>query len=224
MVKINFTILTLLFLVSGLHAQMLSVPDSVLFSGVVINTQTSETLPNVTCRYGHGKGTLSDTEGCFRIWTRRGDTVLFTYVGFKPCTVVIPDTLFEKEYMVGVFMSPDTLQLSEVLIMRRWGATRQQNLINAQNNMRGILKQAYSPVQNMDADMNQRMMINEYARSVEMKGHVDVRAGVGTQSIEAYKMLRMQKRVKEKKEWLNPGEIDLLKKLYYLEKKEKQDN
>lgn len=224
MVKISFTIFTLLFLVSGLHGQMLSVSDSVLFSGVVINTQTSETLPNVTCRYGGDKGTLSDADGCFRIRTRRGDTILFTYVGFKPCSVVIPDTLFEREYMVGVFMSPDTLQLSEVLIMRRWGATRQQNLVNARNNMRGILNQAYSPSRSMDADMNQRMMINEYARSVEMKGHVDVRVGVGTQSVEAYKKLRMQKRVKEKEEWLNPGEIDLLKKLYYLEKKEKQDN
>ena len=76
----------------------------------------------------------------------------------------------------------------------------------------------------MDADMNQKMVINEYARSVEMKGHVDVRLGVGTESLDAYRWLRAQKRVREKKEWLNPGEIDLLKKLYYLEKKKNQDN
>lgn len=224
MVKISFTIFILCFLISGLYGQFAVIPDSVVFSGVVINSGNAETLPNVTCRYGPGKGTLSDTDGCFRIRTHRGDTVLFTYVGFKPYMIVIPDTLFEREYMVGVFMSPDTLLLSEALIIRRWGETGRQNLVNARNNMNGILRQAYTPVQNMDAGMNQRMMINDYARSVEMKGHVDVRVGVGTQSVEAYKLLRMQKRVKEKKEWLNPGEVDLLKKIYYLEKKQKPDN
>ena len=148
----------------------------------------------------------------------------FTFVGYKPCTVVMPDTLLEDRYMMGVFLSPDTLQLSEALILRRWGEVQRQNLINARNNMTGILKQAYAPVDYMDADMNQRMMLNEYARSVEMKGHVDVGIGVGTQSVDAYKMLRMRRRVKNQKEWLNPNEIDLLKKIYYLKKKEKQDN
>ena len=136
----------------------------------------------------------------------------------------MPDTLLEDRYMMGVFLSPDTLQLSEALILRRWGEVQRQNLINARNNMTGILKQAYAPVDYMDADMNQRMMLNEYARSVEMKVHVDVGIGVGTQSVDAYKMLRMRRRVKNQKEWLNPNEIDLLKKIYYLKKKEKQDN
>lgn len=224
MVKINFIILILLGWVSGLQGQVLTVSDSIMFSGVIIDAENSQSLPNVTCRYGNFRGVISDEDGCFRIRTARGDSVRFTYVGYKPITVVISDSLREEEYMLGIFMSPDTLLLSEALIIRRWGASRQQNLINARNNMAGILKQAYSPVRNMDADMNQKMVINEYARGIEMKGHVDVRAGVGTQSIEAYKKLRMQKRVKEKKEWLNPGEIDLLKKLYYLEKKKKQDN
>ena len=162
--------------------------------------------------------------GCFVLKIGRKDTVRFTFVGYKPCTVVMPDTLLEDRYMMGVFLSPDTLQLSEALIFRRWGEVQRQNLINAGNNMTGILKQAYAPVDYMDADMNQRMMLNEYARSVEMKGHVDVGIGVGTQSVDAYKMLRMRRRVKNQKEWLNPNEIDLLKKIYYLKKKEKQDN
>lgn len=205
-------------------AQRVVVSDSVVFSGVVFDTQDSQTLPNVTCRYGEGKATISDQMGCFVLKIGRKDTVRFTFVGYKPCTVVMPDTLLEDRYMMGVFLSPDTLQLSEALILRRWGEVQRQNLINARNNMTGILKQAYAPVDYMDADMNQRMMLNEYARSVEMKGHVDVGIGVGTQSVDAYKMLRMRRRVKNQKEWLNPNEIDLLKKIYYLKKKEKQDN
>lgn len=224
MVKTSFIVFILQFLFSIGFGQVIAVPDSIVFSGVVFDSRNSGTLPNVTCRYGVNKGTISDEDGCFRINTHRGDTVIFTYVGYKPCLVVIPDTLYEREYMIGVFMSTDTLLLSEALIIGRFKDAWRQNLINARNNMNGIMKQAYAPVKNMDADMNQKMVINEYARSVEMKGHVDVRVGVGTQSIEAVKLLRMQKRVREKKEWLNPGEIDLLKKLYYLEKKEKGNN
>ena len=195
MVKINFIVLFFIFLSPIVCAQRVVVSDSVVFSGVVFDTQDSQTLPNVTCRYGEGKATISDQMGCFVLKIGRKDTVRFTFVGYKPCTVVMPDTLLER-----------------------------QNLINARNNMTGILKQAYAPVDYMDADMNQRMMLNEYARSVEMKGHVDVGIGVGTQSVDAYKMLRMRRRVKNQKEWLNPNEIDLLKKIYYLKKKEKQDN
>lgn len=224
MVKISFIIFLLALFTLPLLGQRVVVSDSVLFSGVVFNTEDSQTLPNVTCRYGKDKATLSDELGCFVLKIGRKDTVRFTYVGYKPLTVVVPDTLIEDQYMIGIFMSPDTLQLSEVLILRRWGEVQKQNLINAHNNMIGIMKQAYAPVKEMDANMNQRMMLNEYARGIEMKGHVDVRAGVGTQSIEAYKMLRMKRRVRNQKEWLNPNEVDLLKKLYYLEKKEKQDN
>lgn len=220
--KINFSLFILLALCQSVFAQMTILPDSLIFSGVVFDAESSGTLPDVTCRYGKG-GTLSDSEGCFHILVRRGDTVRFSYVGFKMATVVIPDTLAGNEYLLGVFMTPDTLQLSEVLILRRWRESHRQNLINARNNMTGILKQAYTPVKEMDADMNQQMMINDYARSVEMRGHVDVKAGVGTQSLEAFRKLRLQKRMKEEKILLNPGEIDLLKKLYYLEKKEKQN-
>ena len=224
MVKINFIIFILSFFCSVGYGQVLTASDSIVLSGVIMNTQTKQALADVHCRYGKTKGTVSDEEGCFRLKLQRGDSVLFTYVGFKPFTVVIPDTLYEHEYIIGVFMSPDTLLLSEALIIRRWQDSWRQNMINVQNNMAGILKQAFAPVKNMDADMNQRMMVNEYARMVEMKGHVEVGVGVGTQSLESYRLLRMRKRLNEKKSWVNPDEIDLLKKLYYLEKRKKQDN
>lgn len=224
MVKISFIIFLLLAGLRGGYAQRLHVPDTISFSGVVFQAGEGNVLPNVTCRYGAGKGTLSDEEGRFHLKTFRGDTVLFTFVGLKPCQVVIPDTLYDSEYMLGIFLTPDTIQLSEALILQRFGNSRQQQLINARNNMTGILRQAYSPVQEMNAEMNQRMMIEEYARGIEMKGHVDVRAGIGTQSLEAFRLLRLQRKLRDEKQWLNYNEVDLLKKLYYLEKKENGDN
>lgn len=65
MVKINFIVLFFIFLSPIVCAQRVVVSDSVVFSGVVFDTQDSQTLPNVTCRYGEGKATISDQMGCF---------------------------------------------------------------------------------------------------------------------------------------------------------------
>lgn len=148
--------------------------DSVTFSGIVIDGRTNEGLSDVHCRYGRTRGVVSDEQGRFRLRTQRGDSVVFTYVGFKPCVVVIPDSLYEHEYILGVFMTPDTLLLSEAFILRRGHDAWRQNMINLRNNMSGILNQAFAPVKNMDAVQNQQMMINQQARAIEMKGHVDV--------------------------------------------------
>lgn len=223
MVKIKFIILGICLWAGGVNAQRAYVSDTITLSGIIINTVTDQPMPDVSCRYGN-RGTLSNSDGLFSIRVGRHDTVRFTYVGFKPYVVVVPDSLTDKEYMLGVFMAPDTLMLSEAVIVRRFGEDRRQKLMYARNNMAGVMKQAYTPAKEMDADMNQRMMVNNYARSVEMRGHVDVGLAVGTQSIAAYKQLRFQKKMKDRQVWLDPGEIDLLKKIYYIEKRKNENN
>ena len=222
---ISFLLLLLISWDKVCSGQIIARPDSVFFSGVIIHTETERGLSQVHCRYGDGKVTVSASDGSFRLKTYRGDTVTFTHVGFKSCRVIIPDTLFQKEYLLGVFMSPDTTLLAEVLILKREQTEWRQNMMAVQKNMSGVLKHALAPVEEMDADMNQRMMINQYARSVEMKGHVDVGLGVGTQSLNMYHLLRLRKRLEhQEKSWLSVGEIDLLKKIYYLEKNRKLKN
>lgn len=222
MVKIKFIILWICLWAGGVSAQRVFVADTITFSGIIINAETDRPMSDVTCHHGN-RGTLSNSDGLFMIRVRRQDTVSFTYVGFKPYVVVVPDSLTDKEYMLGIFMTPDTLMLSEAIIVRRFGEERRQKLMYARNNMAGVMKQAYAPVKEMDADMNQRMMVNQYARSVEMRGHVDVGLAVGTQSISAYKQLRFQKKIKDQEIWLDPGEVDLLKKIYYIEKRKNEN-
>lgn len=223
MVKIKFIVLWICLWAGGVSAQRVYVSDTITFSGIIINSETEQPMPDVSCRHGN-RGTVSNSDGLFTIRVARQDTVRFTYIGFKPYHVIIPDSLTDREYMLGVFMAPDTVMLSEAVIVRRFGDERRQKLMYARNNMAGVMKQAYAPAQEMDADMNQRMMINKYARSVEMRGHVDVGLAVGTQSLAAYKQLRFQKKVKDQKVWLEPGEIDLLKKIYYIEKRKNENN
>lgn len=223
MIKISIFFFLLCSLPCFLKGQRIVQADSIAFSGVVINAETTNPLPDVTCRYGQS-ATITDLSGRFHIYTVPGDTVRFTYIGFKPYTIIIPDTLFDKEYMLGIFMSPDTVHLSEAIILQRYGEIKRQNRVNLRNNMAGVLKGAYAPQDKMDADMNQRMVINEFARSIEMKGHVDVGLGVGISSFETLGNLKLQKKIEGQKIYLESGEIDLLKKLYYLEKREKQND
>lgn len=212
-----------MFLGGNVWGQFKSVADSVALSGIVIHRETAQPLPDVTCCYGRGAGTVSDEAGRFCMRTVRGDTLRFSHVGFKSYVTVVPDTLFDADYMIGVFLSPDTVLLSEALIVKRWKSFPDSDWKTVRNNMAGVLRHAYAPVKNMDAGMNQRMMIDDYARSVEMKGHVDVRAGVGTHSLEAYRLLRLGKKLQEEKVWLDYGEIDLLRKLFYAKKTENPD-
>ena len=97
-------------------------------------------------------------------------------------------------------------------------------LMNAQNNLNQAIHAASKPVKAMDQEMNRRMMIEDFARKVEMKGMVDVKLGIGTQSITALQGLMRARRQAERGKVINIEEIDLLKKIFYIEKREKSDN
>ena len=53
------------------QGQVISRPDSIVFSGVVIDVQTSEGLPEVHCRYGNQKITVTAFDGSFRLKVRQ---------------------------------------------------------------------------------------------------------------------------------------------------------
>ena len=222
MVKINFIILFICLWGQVLNAQRINISDTITFSGVIFNTETERPMGDVNCRRGK-TGTISNQAGQFVLYALRGDTVCFSFVGFKSYKVIVPDSLYGQEYILGVFMSPDTISLSEAVILPRVDMNRKMRM-NARNNMAGVMKSAFAPVKEMDASMSQKMMIDKFARSVEMRGHVDVGLGVGTQSIDAYRQLRFQKKLKDQPIWLENDEVDLLKKIYYIEKRENKDN
>ena len=90
--------------------------------------------------------------------------------------------------------------------------------------MKGAVNAASRPVKEMDREMNQKMVISDLARKVEMKGMVDVKLGIGTQSYTALKGLMRSRRMADKGKVIRVQEIDLLKKIFYIEKREKSDN
>ena len=199
---------------------------NVFVTGVVCDRDSIRPLPEAIFRLGKEVRGV-DKQGRFSLSVQVGDTLRFSHIGYVPMQVVIPDSLRENDFLLGVFMVRDTVLLSEVLILPRFFTGKYQPnamLLNARNNFNQALHAASRPVEKMDQEMNRSMMLEDFARKVEMKGLVDVKLGVGTQSLSALKGLKRARRQAERGKVIEVKEIDLLKKIFYIEKREKSDN
>ncbi|HHH53864.1 MAG TPA: carboxypeptidase-like regulatory domain-containing protein [Bacteroidetes bacterium] len=96
-------------------------PFAVQFSGVVVTQDdiTGEAIPlpytNIYVKRT-SRGTVSGLDGFFSIVALRGDTIKFSFVGYKPVEYVIPDTLNSHFYSVYQIMSRDDVLLPETVI------------------------------------------------------------------------------------------------------------
>ncbi len=118
-----FATTILFFILTTLSAQI-NKPDEVFavqFSGVVVtqNDDNGEAIPlpytNIYIK-GTRRGTVSGLDGFFSIVAVRGDTIKFTYIGYKPVEYVIPDTLTSHFYSVYQIMTQDDVLLPETVI------------------------------------------------------------------------------------------------------------
>ncbi|MDR0981990.1 MAG: carboxypeptidase-like regulatory domain-containing protein [Culturomica sp.] len=212
--KIFINIIFLFAFVGALSAQesdTLKVEQSyVRLSGIVFDSEDYTPLQNVTCREGRYIST-TDRFGRFVMNAEVSDTIHFTYVGYSPFTMVVPDTLANNEYIIAVSMSKDTIMLGEVVVVRRYGAKKKFYSDNAINNMSGTLRDAYKPRMEMTKEENQARLLDEYAASTN-KGHVKVGFGVGTGSWSAYQnMKKKDKKLSPPPSFLSMEEMDLIK-------------
>ena len=170
-IKVMFLLLAL-GLGCGRSAGQETVRREVAIAGMVCDRDSLFSLPGATCRSGESiEGT--DEQGRFFLTAGVGDTLRFSHVGYVPVEMVVADSLEREDYLLGVFMSRDTVMLSEVLVVPRFlerEVRLNPFLQNAYQNLNGALRAASRPVEKMDSEMNQRMQIEEFARRVEMKG------------------------------------------------------
>lgn len=92
--------------------------DSLLqFSGVLLTRDSLMAVPfaNILIK-GSNRGTISDYFGYFSFVAEKGDTIQFSYVGFKDALFVIPDTLNRKNYSLIQMMDTDTILLQEAVV------------------------------------------------------------------------------------------------------------
>lgn len=93
--------------------------DVVQFSGVVVAEEEGEiiVLPYTAVAVdGTSRGTFTETDGFFSIVVVKGETVVFSRIGYETTRFVIPDTLTTHHYSVVQALNKDTILLPEAVI------------------------------------------------------------------------------------------------------------
>ncbi len=167
--------------------------DSLLFRGVIMERDSLFSLPYAKYIINNKSAYTANEQGHFSFWARTGDIVHFTYVGFRPLYVQVNDSLANDNYLMGVFLSRDTILLSEVVIIPQilnpnavarnmpMLTTRDQAI--AQNNVAMSTYQAKTqPVTTWDAEMNQKNFIQARSNDIAYQTQVQPSQMLGVSS------------------------------------------
>lgn len=111
----------MLLLAQSGWSQQSSRADSVVqLYGMVMTADSLMALDGVSVSVkGKGRGTLTNGQGVFSIAVLKGDVIEFTYIGYKPKTVVVPSNLDGTEFSVIQLMVSDTNYLPGTVIRAR---------------------------------------------------------------------------------------------------------
>ncbi|WP_066632364.1 peptidase associated/transthyretin-like domain-containing protein [Labilibacter marinus] len=182
----------LLAICSVASAQMQK--DSLLFRGVIMEGDSLFSLPYAKYSINDKLNFTTSEEGQFSFWAQNGDVVHFSYVGFKPLYVQVNDSLANANFLMGVFLSRDTIELSEVVIIpqimnpnaiaRNMPMLSSQDDIVAQNNVATSTYQAKTqPIKEWDAEMNQKNFLEARSMDVQYKTMIQPSQVLGVSNV-----------------------------------------
>jgi CarboxypepD_reg-like domain len=84
-------------------------------SGVIVSEDELEPLAFTTVYdKTERRGLIADGYGFFSFVTFPGDTLIFSYFGYKTSTYIVPDSLTENRYSIIHLMQKDTINLPSV--------------------------------------------------------------------------------------------------------------
>lgn len=119
MKKSILTLLSFILITTFAAAQDTGKADRkpIQFSGVVMTSDSLMAVPFASIYTKNGSmGTISDIKGFFTFAAYKGDTVVFSSVGFKNSMYVIPDTLDTDKYSMIKLLTMDTIELDPTII------------------------------------------------------------------------------------------------------------
>ena len=115
--KTAFFIALLLFLVSALYAQQENRGDKILFRGVVLSASSGERLAGSRYYINKSLSGISRDDGTFSFFAFRRDTIVFDMLGYKASRFIVIDTLKSREFLTGVYLQSDTIEIGEVVVI-----------------------------------------------------------------------------------------------------------
>ncbi len=230
---ISMKYLTLTFVVSLLMLQaiMAQTPqeEALFFTGAVMDSKKLTALPYASFQINNKESGNADVSGKFSFKVHVGDTIHYSFVGYRDIHVVIHDSLKQKAYLFGVFMTRDTIALEEVVILPRFNnfkdAFIHSNIntpeyVRATNNVNSAVYQALTtrltPETKLDAKANTDMLLRTHTVEIEYKGMVSPQQMVGVstmRTIPEIKRLRRKRKLKIPTNIITDKEIKLLKRM-----------
>jgi hypothetical protein len=89
----------------------------VQFSGILITTDSLNPVAYAKIHdISSRRGTTSDINGYFSFVAHKRDTVVFSAMGYKTASFIIPDTITKQRYSLIQLMTADTLTLAPAFI------------------------------------------------------------------------------------------------------------
>ncbi len=218
-----------IFFIYTLSVAQVQSSDSLHITGVVLEQDSLNTLPYSRFKLD-SETFISDEQGQFSFWAKQGEIVRFSHMGFKDTYIQINDSLQHRNYMLGVFLTRDTFQISEVIVMPRYENLSLQaktmpliitpDAAYATNNVRVSTHQALTQTPTkMDAEMNQRMVLQEKTWGTIYKTQIppDKTLGITSENTAQMRLFLPQNEQKIKEISLMPlnrNELDLILRIY----------
>lgn len=116
--KYIYRILTVLFILTAFGASAQNSDNNLVqFSGVIVTGDSLNPVPFATVSVRHtNRGTITDNFGYFSFVANKGDTILFSAIGYRKAYYEIPDSLSKNRYSLIQLLQRDTIQLQETVI------------------------------------------------------------------------------------------------------------
>ncbi len=105
--------------VYGQNADSVAVDTAryIQLSGVVVSSEEVEPMPYTTVfNRSRCRGVIGDYYGYFTLVVLPGDTLFFSYYGYKTSSFIVPDSLVDNRYSIIHLMYQDTLNLPAVVV------------------------------------------------------------------------------------------------------------
>ncbi len=157
------------------------------FSGVVLEADSLDPIRFASIIIKNtNRGTISDAYGYFSFVAEKGDTIVFSSIGFQDAEYVIPDTISGNRYSLIQVMSTDTIELDEVTVFP-WPSREEfknafmslgeldEDLINAQNNLEMISSMDLERIEAMPyGSLNYKYQMQQYQSKLYYSGQYPV--------------------------------------------------
>ncbi len=126
---------------SGLCQEKGNAGTRILFSGLVMDANSLSPLSNSQIIINRAFSSVSGSDGTFAFYVRKNDTIIFRSLGYKSTVLYVGDTLAGREFIIGIYMTGDTLSIGEVVIISRL-ANIKSEILNTESKTPAIIENA----------------------------------------------------------------------------------